>query len=233
MQFRALVEEWPGESMVFFRELPGCFATAVTTDAALQAAPAAITRYFRWLKANDLSVIEENVDSVEVVLSERLPSKDGSTGPLFVADRAEPDAVEIDNALNVSATARALIIEIAANIPVQQLEQAITPGNWSLMQHLRHVLENEIWYVSRLQERPVVPTVPATMSADDVAMKIFEDAMDNEVILRELTLEQRTGVFEHDGEEWTAAKVLRRQAEHLYEHLLCMAEMEIHLTTRK
>lgn len=233
MLFYALVEEWPGESMVFFRALPGCFATGATTEAALQAAPAAIERYFRWLKTNDLAIIEESINPINIVLAEQLSSKNEATGPLFEADRAEPNEVEIDNALNVAATARALIIEIVANIPPQTLEQAINPGGWSLLQHLRHVMNNENWYVSRLQEHPSAPAPTTEMSADDMAMKVFEDAMDNEIILRDLTIEQRTHTFLHDNEEWTAAKVLRRQAGHLYEHLICMADMEVQLTTRR
>src|SRR5579885_1244926 len=104
MQFQALVEEWPGESMVYFRELPGCISSAATTEAALQAAPAVVEQYFRWLKENDIVLFEEEVRPISIVLAERLSSK-SSAGPLFAADRAAPDDLEIDNALNVAATA--------------------------------------------------------------------------------------------------------------------------------
>lgn len=226
MQFNALVEEWPGESMVFFRELPGCFVSAATSEAALQAAPARIEQYFRWLKTNDIVIIEGDIDPIQVVLAEQLSSTSNSYGPLFKADLAEPGELEIDNALNVAATARALIIEVVANVPTQYLEHALTPASWSLIQHLQHVMETENWYVSRLQEEPAEPMPASSMSADDLSMKVFEDAMDNELILRNLTAEQRTRIFLHDGEQWTAAKVLRRQAGHLCEHLMTMAQME-------
>src|SRR4051812_33221740 len=173
MQFRALVEEWPGESMVFFRELPGCIVLAATPEAALQAAPAAIEQYIRWLKTNDLVIIEGNIHPINVVLAEQRSSITNAHGPLFDADITEPTELEIDNVLNVAATARALIIEVIANVPEQLLPQALTPGSWSLAQHLQHIAENENWYVSRLQEQPCEPTSTASMSLDDLSMKVF------------------------------------------------------------
>lgn len=233
MQFHALLEEWPGESMVYFRELPGCFSSAATPEAALQAAPAAIEHYFRWLKKNDIVLFEEEVNPISVVLAERLSSKGDSAGPLFAADRAAPDDLEIDNALNVAATARALIIELVAEAPTHLHEQAVTPGSWSLTQHLQHIMESETWYVSRLTEHPEPEQPAVPMNADDISMKIFENAMDFEIVLRDLTPEQRTRVFVHENEEWTAAKVLRRMAGHLREHYPWMEAIVQQLSVRR
>ncbi len=225
MQFHALLEEWPGESTVFFRELPGCFSSAPTAQDAFRAAPLAIERYFRWLKENAIVIIEEDIHPIEVVLSERLSSQGDSAGPLFNADRAAPDDLEIDNALNVAATARALIIELVANAPAHLYEQAPAPGSWSLTQHLHHIMETESWYVSRLSEQPGPEESSQAMNTDDVSMKIFENAMDYEILLRELTPDQRSRVFIHDGEAWTATKVFRRMAQHLREHYPWMEEI--------
>lgn len=230
MQFNALVEEWPGTSIVFFRELPGCFASGATTEAALQATPAAIEQYFRWLKANDLSIVEEDIHPVNVVLAEKSKSREQASGPLFAADQAAPNEQEINNALNIAATLRALVIEIVANAPAHSLEQPVSPGEWSLLQHLQHIAKQENWYISRLQEHPAAQPGVTELSADDLTMKIFEDAMDNEIILRDLTQEQCTGTFSHENEEWTAAKVLRRQTAHLYEHFLQMTGIESRIT---
>jgi predicted RNase H-like HicB family nuclease len=52
MDFYALIEESPNESLVGFRELPGCLATAPTTEEAIQKAPEVITEYLLWLKQN-------------------------------------------------------------------------------------------------------------------------------------------------------------------------------------
>lgn len=233
MQFHALVEEWPGESMAFFRELPGCFASAPTTEAALQAAPEIIEKYFRWLKENGITLFDEEVKPISVVLTECLNSIDKEAGPFFAADRAAPDDQEIDNSLNIAATARALIIELVANVPAQFHYQAPPAGGWSLTQHLQHIMECETWYVSRLLERPTEEPPTTLTDADDISMKIFENAMDYEIILRELTPEQRSRVLTHEGEEWSAAKVLRRMAGHLREHYQWMEEIVEQFTVQQ
>lgn len=225
MQFHALLEEWPGESIVFFRALPGCFSSAPTTEEALTAAPLAIEHYFRWLQENNVVILEEEIHPIEVVLRERLSSLDGSKGPFFEADRAAPGDQEIDNALNVAATARALIIEMVANVPERFYEQTPASGGWSLTQHLLHILETENWYISRLMDHPEPEQFSSSMTTDEISMKIFENAMDSEIILRDLTPEQRSRVFVHEAESWTAAKVLRRMCQHLREHYPWMQEM--------
>jgi predicted RNase H-like HicB family nuclease/rubrerythrin len=224
MQFHALIEERPGESLAYFRELPGCLSSAPTTEGAMQAAPEVVEYYFRWLKENGI-VLFESVDSLQVVLAERLSRVNAASRPLFAADRAAPDDQEIDNALNVAATARALIIELATGVPAPLREQIPPSGGWSLTGHLRHVMEQETWYVSRLLEQPGEEQPATLMDADTISMQIFENAMDYELLLRELTAEQRSRVLLHKGEEWTAAKVLRRMAGHLREHARWMQEI--------
>ncbi len=226
MQFYALTEEWPGESTLFFRALPGCFVSATTTHAAFQASSAVIEQYFRWLKANDLAVVEGNYQPIDVVLAEKLAAEGGRIGPCFAADRRTPNELEVDNALNVSATARALIIEVINDTPAQLVSQAPEVGSWSLIEHLRHVMESDNHYISRLQKQPVEPTLDPALSAEDLAMKMFEDAMDNELTLRELLGRANAPQVVVDGQEWTLAKVLRRQTAHLYEHLLAMVELQ-------
>jgi predicted RNase H-like HicB family nuclease len=224
MHIHALVEERPGESMAYFRELPGCLSSASTTEGAIQAAPEAIEYYFRWLKENSI-VLFETVDPLHIVLTERLNCTNAGTGPLFATDRVAPGDQEIDNALNVAATARALIIELVTGVPPELREQIPPSGGWSLTRHLQHIMENETWYVSRLLEQPADEQPASLMDADAVAMKIFENAMDYELLLRELTPEQRSRVLLHQGEEWTAAKVLRRMDGHLREHARWIEEI--------
>jgi uncharacterized damage-inducible protein DinB len=231
MQFHALVEERPGESMVYFRALPGCLASAPTTAGALQAAPAAVEHYFRWLKENGI-VLFETVDSLHIVPGERLGCAPDQSGPLFAADRGAPDDQEIDNALNIAATVRALLIELVTGVPAALRVRSPASGGWSLTRHLQHIMEHETWYISRLREQPVGEMPASPMDADAISMKIFENAMDYELVLRELTPEQRSQVFVHTGEEWTAAKVLRRMAGHLREHARWMETLARQLSTQ-
>jgi len=230
MQFNALVEEYSTESMVFFRELPACFSVAATSELALQAAPAAITEYLRWLKINDIVLFENEVRAINVVLAERLRIADDQPGPRFEADLAAPTDQEIDNALNVCATARAEIIELYDEVPSTLRDTIQTPESWSLTQHLEHILKAEFWYVSCLSEQP--ETMPP-VKMEDISMKLFENAMDNEIFLRELTPEQRARVFIRDRAEWTAAKTLRRMSGHLREHYPWMLQLTRQLREQK
>jgi predicted RNase H-like HicB family nuclease len=230
MRFNALVEDWPGESMAYFRELPGCFSSAPTSKEALKMAPEVISAFLKWSRKNELVLVDEDDNEIEVIVREQLPAINNDAGPLFKADLPPPDDVEIDNALNVAAASRAALLELYDEVPVELRNRATSPGAWSLTQHLHHILEVEACYISRLTEQPTVNFGNALMS--DVPMALFENAMDGEVFLRGLTPEVRERVFMHEGEDWTAAKVLRRMTGHLKEHYPTMVEITRDLRTR-
>ena len=228
MQFHALIEEWPGESMAYFRELPGCYCSAAAYEALLPIIPASIADYLKWVKANDITVLDEFDGQVEVVINEHIVAENGKIGPLFQTDLAPPDEVEIDKALNVAAAARAALLELYEQVsPAQQMHR-LSPESWSLTEHMQHLLESEAWYVSRLSEHPIEPD--SDIAPADLAMKFFDNAMDYELALRALTPEQLQRIYTHDGESWTAAKVLRRMSEHLREHYPWMEEIVKELT---
>jgi predicted RNase H-like HicB family nuclease len=215
MEFYGLVEEWPDEGYVVFRELPGCFSTALTTEEAVQKAPGAIAEFLRWLKQNDIPILDEEVDSINVVIKERLHGNNGGP-PRFEADLPAPTDREIDNALNVAATARAQLIELYDEVLPAHRSSVLKPDEWSLTQHLRHILVTEAYFIACLSDQPP-ETIPAVADAD-LTMKLFENAMDYETFLRDLAPEQRARVYHHGEAEYTASKVLRRMCEHLREH---------------
>jgi len=229
MRFYALVEDWPGESTAYFRELPGCFSSAPTCEEAVKVAPEAISAFLKWSKENDL-LIEEYDGEIEVVVAERLLAVNDQTGPIFKADLPPPDDAEIDHALNVAAAVRAALLELYDEVPVELRNRSTSPDAWSLTQHLHHILEAEAWFMSRLTEYPTATFGNAL--PPDLSMALFENAMDYELILRGLTPEVRERVFTHEGEAWTAAKVLRRMTAHLGEHYPWMMEIAAELKTR-
>ncbi len=230
MRFYALVEDWPEETMIYFRELPGCFSSASTYEEAVKGAPAAISTFLKWAKKNDLALIDEDGSEIEVVVKERIPAINGQSGPRFEADLAPPDDVEIDNALNVAAAVRASLLELYDNISPEQRDRSISPDAWSLTQHLHHLLEAERWYISRLTERPTATFGNAP--PPDLSMALFENAMDHELLLRGLSPAERERVFIHEHEEWTASKVLRRMTGHLREHYPWMVAIAKELSTK-
>lgn len=230
MRFYALVEDWPGESMAYFRELPGCFSSAPTYEEAVKMVPEVISTFLKWSKENELVLIEEYDGEIEVVVQEQLSAANNEAGPMFKADLPPPVDVEIDNALNVAAAARAALLELYDEVPVELRNRSTSPGTWSLTQHLHHILKAESWFISRLTEHPTATFGNAL--PPDLSMALFENAMDYELILRGLTAEERERVFTHEGEDWTAAKVLRRMTGHLREHYPWMVEIARDFSTR-
>jgi predicted RNase H-like HicB family nuclease len=220
MRYNALVEEWPGESMAYFRELPGCLSVAPTVEEAVAAAPAAIARHVKWLKANDL--IEEVDNDISVAMKERIAAIENA-GPLFEADLPAPGDEEIYLALNAAGMARAELIDLYESIPPEQRDRVRVEGEWSVNDHLRHIIESELWYVSRLSDVP--REKPISELSPEISVALFDVGMDSELALRGLSEEQRTRVFIHEGEEWTAAKVLRRLVGHLREHYPWIKEL--------
>lgn len=214
MEWFALVEEWPNESLVSFRELPGCLSTAPTAEEAIQKAPEAIAEYLRWLKQNKIFFLEEEINSITVVVKERLRAD--RVGPCFEAELVAPTDREMANALTVAATARALLADLYNEVLPAQRSRAFTPGEWSLTEHLQHILKAEAHYVGCLNDQPPEAMLPVTEA--ELPLKLIENGRNYETFLRGLTAEQRARVYIHEKAEWTAAKVLRRMTEHLRDH---------------
>src|SRR5579885_1128433 len=104
MDLYALIEEWPHESLVSFRELPGYLSGAPTTEEAIQKAPEAIAEYLHWLKQNKIFFFAEEISPINVVVKERLRAE--RVGVRFATELIAPTHREMANALTVAATAR-------------------------------------------------------------------------------------------------------------------------------
>jgi len=90
-----------------------------------------------------------------------------------------------------------------------------TPGQWTATEHMRHIAEAEVWYVEAL-EQPGGGT-QVELPPDPVAALEVSSAH-AEAVLRGLSEAAASQVYERQGEQWTAAKVLRRMVGHLREH---------------
>lgn len=214
MDLYALVEEWPHESLVSFRELPGYLSVAPTAEEAIQKAPEAITEYLEWLKQNQIFFLEEETDPINVVVKERVRAD--RVGPRFEAELVAPTDQEMANALTVAATARVLLANLYNEVNPAQRSCAAKPGEWSLTEHFDHLLKAEAHYVGCLSDQPPETMLP--VPEIELPIKLIENGRNYEAFLRGLTPEQRARVYVHGEAEWTAAKVLRRMTEHLRDH---------------
>jgi predicted RNase H-like HicB family nuclease len=229
MDWHALVEEWPNETLVSFRKLPGCLSAAPTTEEALAKAPEAIADYRQWLGQNEIDFLEEEVGPDNVVVKERLFAD--QVGPLFEAELAAPSNQEMANALTVAATARAQLADLYIGVSSADRGQAIKFGEWSLAEHLQHVIEAEEHYVGCLNEH--LPETLPPIPMDQLPRTLIESGMKHEMFLRQLTAERRAHVFIHGEARWTSAKVLRRMTEHLRDHYPAMQAVARRLGTSR
>ena|SRR5258708_7318795 len=151
-------------------------------------------------------MLEEEVSSINVVVKEH--RRGDQVEPRFEADLPAPTDREIDTALHVARAARAQLTKLYDEVLLVHRSSALTSDEWSLTQHLRHILEAEAYYIACLSDQ-APEALPAVAEAD-LTRKLLENAMDYETFLRELTPEQRTRVYIHGVAEWTAAKVLQK-----------------------
>ena len=230
MEFYALIEELsdPDERIVFFRELPGCFVSTPTTHEVIQQAPGAIAEYVRWLQQRQIFFLEEDVSSINVVIKEILRGE--SVGPRFASDLPAPTDQEIDNALRVAATTRAMLAHLYNEVELAHRSYAVKPGEWSLTDHLMHILRAEAHYVGCLSDQ--LPEALQPIPETELALKLIENGRTYETVLRSLSPAQRTRLYIHGEAEWTAAKTLRRMTKHLREHYPWMQKLADQFSTR-
>ncbi len=227
MHYRALVEEWDDETLVFVRELPGFFVSARTGDAAMHAAQDAIDPYFDWLGAHQLPLPFADPaarSAVRIGMGEWLPASyelEG-VGPLFKADLQAPTPQELDYALRVADAARADLVRVCQRMSPEAQTSIADADGWSIEDHLAHLARVELWYVAALNDG----RMPTARLMDDPVEALQYSGEYAARRLRTLSSEQLGQVFTRDGEQWTAAKVLRRMIAHLREHYPLLLRLE-------
>lgn len=212
MPFSLLVERWGASYLGFVPELPGCQFEGTALDALVEIAPEIVATHLDWLCHHGLPA--PACGTIDVRLSELREALPGGRGPCFAADRLAPSAQAIDEALQVGEAALAELVELyRLALPAWQVASP-RPAGWSPDEVLCHVAELDIWYASRLSRDGCLEVdVPADpVAAVRVAGRAFAS------IVRLMPIERHRAVFEHDGEEWTLAKALRRRTGHLREH---------------
>lgn len=214
MAYRAVLERWDAESMLFVCELPGCVVSASTVETVLTAAPGVIYDYLRWARARgikfpaqdkmDLSVIEEG----QAVMP--------GVGPFFAADLGMIEDDEFERAIAVCKTAINDLIRIFEEADERQQNYKASETEWSPREIMQHLAAMEIWYSTR-PESGLSKQNGYEMPADPVEALKFASECAN-FSMREVFEKRRNHKFERDYEEWSLIKMIRRRAGHLREH---------------
>ncbi len=206
-----------GSCMAHVAELPGCIAIGGTRDEAVDRAREAVAGYVEWLRRHG-ERLEDGEIEVEVAeeapVGGRFPGTPGDQVARFASDRGAVTDEDIERALRWLEWSRGELEETFAGVPYEELDWP--PGSqWTLRAILQHIASAEAWYLRHL-EREAAHHLPSTLAA----VRAWA-----QVRLRGVTAEERQALRMHDGEEWTARKVLRRFLEHEREHLGQLREM--------
>lgn len=212
-RYEGVIEEWPAQSRLYIRVLPGFFASAPTREQLIEESLDAIDFHLEWLDGHGYSPALE--DEGGLVVIEDLPSAPDGAGPLFESDRPEPDHAEIEAALGIGRVALSDIIDLVDLIAGDE------PLSGDIERVLRDLADRDLWLATRLggavpnARRPGNP-----LDAMIHAAGLFEEKID------EIAEGKRPGVVVADGEPWTLAKLLRRRTADVREHALELAAMQ-------
>jgi hypothetical protein len=207
IQLDALIERWPGEHLLYARELPGfCVAGANSTDLQMRSGNLLQT-HLDWLVERDM--IDEPASPVELSIVEELDSVSSDAGPRFMVDLVAPDEMEVETALAVGRAAVADLVDM-----YERAERTGDSAHTATL--LQRIAQRDAWFGSRLTQSQSALVIVETSDPVDLlvhAAGAFEDDVD------QFVLDCAADLWLCDREEWTLAKVLRRRTAHLRRHL--------------
>ena len=216
-----------GPYMAHVPSLPGCYVRARTRAAALDALPAAVQRYYAWLRRHGEPAPAADVEVKLEIAGEITgtgPFNPGDAAALFPPDRAPASPEEMEEYFRLMDHSRIDLLALVAELEEDVLDWQPDPMPVSVRRLLRHVGNAEQWYVSRLVD-PV--SLPDEWHHDrEMPILAFLDMERRTAVqrLRSLTAAQRAEAVSpeyqtrHPEEAWTARKALRRFLEHEREH---------------
>jgi predicted RNase H-like HicB family nuclease/uncharacterized damage-inducible protein DinB len=216
-------------TMAHVTDLLGCVARGPTTEAALEATPAAIRLYLGFLARHDDQVNPEAPFTVRAAqhVTEGPWIGYGDPAPGFTPD-FEP--LEADQ-LGVHLCRLSWLHD-----DLLGLVKALTREEWltqpekgrTIRQILEHLAESDGYYLRYLVGK--VEGLPEALKAvregppEALPAMLFDLWGVTAARLRILTEAERTAKVPHGQVTWTARRALRRMLEHAWEHLLEIAE---------
>jgi predicted RNase H-like HicB family nuclease len=210
MPYHLAVEDIePAHWVAWVSDMPGCFATASTEDAAIAHADAALRLYAQWRASHaDPIALEEPMD---IVVNERFHSylngPDYRINACFRSDRAPLADADVTEGCRLLAYAHHDFLAA-----VQQFDT----HNRVVQDIVRHVIQAERWYFSNIGYEQEV-------SQDDLFAAL--EGVRSHSIQWLNASSGNADVFEVMQEQWTARKVLRRTLWHERDHTHHLQQM--------
>jgi predicted RNase H-like HicB family nuclease/uncharacterized damage-inducible protein DinB len=225
MQFDLYLESGPQhrKTWVFIPGLPGCTVRGPSTEAALEAVPAAIRERLDFLRLHG-----ENApvpESIELVIADHVIERKwlGFERQFFASDREPLSEEDVRAQLRWAGWSREDLVA-AARAQAGPLAVKPATGGRSAAVILAHVAGAEWGYVG--STLGMLPGYGKAIGAIERAEEEPWEALaaERETVLARLTSmseDERTRALEHDGKApRTARRMLRRLLEHEWEHTL-------------
>lgn len=199
--------------------LPGCIAQGETTDAAITAAPAAITTYLRYLQRHGADV---NADEAFRTRIGEMNMRGGFLGVGFLATDAKPlSNAESDRALTWLGWIHDDIRRVTSTLPAAKLQAKPAVGR-PIHRILEHMC-GEGGYLrgvkgaSRVQRE----VEQGRLDPRDALDQLLELERER---LQTMTAEERAEVRQAGQSQWSARAAVRRMLEHGWEHYVEICE---------
>jgi predicted RNase H-like HicB family nuclease/uncharacterized damage-inducible protein DinB len=216
-------------TMVHVPVLLGCIARGPTTEAALEATPAAIRRYLRFLSrhGDELDPLAAFTIAVAEHITEGSWLGYGDPAPGFAPDFEPLNARELAIHLRRLDWLQADLLDLIKPLTREQLAGQPEKGR-SIQQILEHVAESDGYYLRYLVGKVdgLSEALKAVQAgpAEALPALLFDLWGVSAARLRTLTEAERTAQVPHGQVTWTAHRALRRMLEHAWEHLLEISE---------
>jgi uncharacterized damage-inducible protein DinB/predicted RNase H-like HicB family nuclease len=226
------------KTMVHVLDLLGCTAHGPTTDAALEAAPAAIRDYLRFLQQHGEAVDPEAPFTTAVAehVMEGSWLGNGDPTPGFGPDFLPLSAGDLGIHLRRLGWLQESLLEPVRDLPSEQWLAEPAGGGRSIARIIEHVAESHCVYVRYTVGKVdgLSEALRAVQTALNVSRFTFSEVEDTAAALTHLsrlsasrlevmTEAERTQQTPHGQVTWTARRGLRRMLEHAREHALEIA----------
>lgn len=225
MRVNVGVEKYPGgRAIAWALDYPGCFANGSSDSEAIIRLPDSLLRYKEWIDSHTTNSWMKDLGDFSIHLADTFevysiddqfePAADGyEVNAWFRHDWKPLIDEDIRRGLLTLQWSRVDLLELAASLSPEQLNQKFEGERWSILGVLNHVANAEHWYLDRLSlthtERNQLPS--------DVFERLLAVREQFNRVLP--TLAGSNAVVGVDGEFWSPRKVLRRAAWHEIDHI--------------
>lgn len=225
MKCRLAVEDVEaGHWVAYVLDMPGCFSSGESEEAAIAGIPAKVEAYFNWVSGHGFPTFLPD-DDVAYEVVESFQSYESPTEPgylvnaFFMNDHKPLGYWEVQTALRLMTWTREDLFELTKSLSQAQLSMTRTEGEaGTIADILRHLAISENWYLDRLG---------LALPREDISGDVFGMLSDIRERARrglvELIGDKRVVTLK--GERWSGRKIIRRLLWHERDHTFQISKL--------